>query len=797
MQCPECRFDNREGVKFCEECGEKMERICPGCGVIISSESKFCGECGHDLHQPQKSPQIDYQQPQSYTPKHLAEKILTTRSAIEGERKIVTVMFADVSGFTSLSEKLDPEDVHSIMDGCFKILMDEIHQCDGTINQFTGDGVMALFGAPLAYEDHARRACHAALSIRKAIGVYAKQMKTQYGIDFRMRFGLNSGLVVVGSIGDDLRMDYTAIGDTTNLASRMQGIAEPDSIVVSTSTYSAIAQTFELQPLGKVKVKGKKELVDTYELLREKTYRPRLGLERTINSDMVGRDNELHRLEIQILKAINGNGSIVNVIGEAGIGKSRLLAELKHHEAMKEVTILEGRSISIGKSLSFHPFVDLFKQWSGIRSDDPPDVSFTKLERAIMKVSADQSYEILPFVAKLLGIRVFGRHAERVKGIEGEALEKIIQKSVRELLSNASQITSLVIVMEDLHWADNSSIELLESIFRLAETTRIIFINVFRPGYKDTGDRIVNTLSTSSIFSINIVLDQLDDRQSEYLINQLLKGRKLPTLIFNKLVQRSGGNPFFIEEVVHSMIEEGALVLRNNVIDITDKINSTDIPNTIQDVLMARLDRLEEQTQVLIKVASVIGRSFFHRILSEVALTIKDIDIRLSSLSNAQLIRERFRLDELEYVFKHALVQETAYQSILQTTRKDLHLKVAQSIETIFREKLEEFFGQLAYHYSMGEDLPKAEEYLIRAGQEALTSSASSEAIHFFEEALQLFLKRQGDLTDPAKQAMLEKNIAIALYNRGQYSDSVNCFDKALTSCGEHLPKNTMSIMMW
>jgi class 3 adenylate cyclase len=268
MKCPKCSTDNAETRRFCRECGEKLSLKCPRCNFENLPEDKFCGECGCDLSQPIEVPTIDYSQPQSYTPKFLADKILTNRSTIEGERKLVTVLFADVANYTSISEKLDPEGVHQIMDGCFKILMDEIHKYEGTINQFTGDGLMALFGAPVALENHAQKACYASLAIQNATQQYSEKINQDYGVDFKMRVGLNSGPVIVGAIGDDLRMDYTAVGDTTNLASRIESLAEPGAILVSKKTYKIAKDFFEFEPMGKVQVKGKDEPQKTYQLIK-------------------------------------------------------------------------------------------------------------------------------------------------------------------------------------------------------------------------------------------------------------------------------------------------------------------------------------------------------------------------------------------------------------------------------------------------------------------------------------------------------------------------------------------------
>ena len=344
MKCSKCQFDNREEVKFCEKCGAKMELICPNCEAKIPLNREFCGECGHELRTPTKAPAIDLSRPQSYTPKFLADKILTSRSSIEGERKLLTVLFADVANFTSISEKLDPEDVHQIMDGCFKILMDEIHQYEGTINQFTGDGVMALFGAPVAHEDHAQRACYAALSIQKAIAEFGPKVQKDYGADFKMRIGLNSGPVIVGSIGDDLRMDYTAVGDTTNLASRIEGMAKAGTSLVSSHSHKLTRDFFEFQALGKVQVKGKEEPQEIFELIKAGAVNTRIGASVAKGlTRFVGRKNSIATLMDSYNKARSGSGHVVGVVGDAGVGKSRLLLEFKKQLLQGEFALFGGQ----------------------------------------------------------------------------------------------------------------------------------------------------------------------------------------------------------------------------------------------------------------------------------------------------------------------------------------------------------------------------------------------------------------------------------------------------------------------
>jgi class 3 adenylate cyclase/tetratricopeptide (TPR) repeat protein len=777
MKCPKCQHENPDGQKFCGECGHK---------ITLSST--------------QSSPALSFDEKiakiQRYLPEGLTEKVLSQKDKIEGERKQVTVMFCDMEGFTPLVETLGPEAAYSVMDQVYEILIHQVHDFEGTVNEMTGDGIMALFGAPIALEDAPQRALRSGLAIHREIAKFNEQ---KAGTDpIKMRIGIHTGPVVVGTLGNDLRVEFKAVGDTVNLASRMEGFAEPDTTYVTDDTFKLTKGLFRFEPLGERKVKGKTSAVSVYKLLssKEDVQRPRLGLERSIYSEMVGRDKELDQLELQAQKAVDGAGSIVNIMGEAGIGKSRLVAELKKCDVIKKVALFEGRAISTGRNLSFHPIIDLFKQWAQIGEDDSGTAAFRKLETAIKRVYPEEMHEVLPFVATLMGMKLSGRYAERVKGIEGEALEKLIMKNVRALLTKATELNPLVIVTEDLHWADTSSIELMESLFRLAETQRILFVNVFRPGSKETGDRIVETIRENfNKYYVEIGIQPLDERMSETLINNMLQIKGLQHAVIDQIVARADGNPFFIEEVVRSFIDEGAVVLKGGGFEVTEKIDQMVIPHTISDVLMARIDRLDEKTRDLVKVASVIGRSFFYRILKEMTKTIEDIDNRLSYLQEIQLFRERKRMEEVEYLFKHALAQEAAYESILLHIRQELHLKVADAIEKVFKERLHEFYGMLAYHYSQGENLDKAEEYMIKAGEEAMGSSASREALHYYQEALSLYLKKFGDTADPEKLAMLEKNIANALFNKGEFEDALDYFDSALRRWGIKLPRNKILML--
>jgi class 3 adenylate cyclase len=673
MKCPSCQHENPENAKFCNGCGQKLELNCPKCQKTNPPGSRFCNECGQALTALEATAPIDYNQPQSYTPKHLAQKILTTRSAIKGERKLVTVLFADVADFTKLSEKLDPEQVHEIMDGCFKILMDEIHRHEGTINQFTGDGVMALFGAPLAHEDHAQRACRAALAIQKAVGGYGEKIARDYGVEFKIRIGLNSGPVIVGAIGDDLRMDYTAVGDTTNLAARMESLARPGTVLISTNTRRLVKDYFELKALGEVPVKGKAAPQAVFELVRAGSAATRIeaaaakGLTR-----FVGRRNSMAAFMDAYEKVKSGTGQVVGVVGEAGVGKSRLLLEFRRRLPRGEVGYLEGRCIHFGSAMPYLPILDILKSYFEITEGESEPATRKRVREKILGLD-DKLFSILAPIFDLLSLKV---QDEKYLRLEPRVKREKLFEALRDLIVRGSQERPLVIAVEDLHWIDKTSEEFLDYLIGWLATVKIMLILLYRPEY-------THRWGSKSYFS-RIGLDQLTLTSSAELVKAILEGGETDPQLSELILNRAAGNPLFMEELTHSLIENGSIEIKDKRYILCCPPTDLKVPDTVQGIIAARIDRLEESLKRIMQVASVIGREFAFRLLQAISGMREDLKSQLLNLQGLELIYEKSLFPELEYIFKHALVQEVAYNSLLSTRRKEIHQRIGSAIEELY-----------------------------------------------------------------------------------------------------------------
>jgi class 3 adenylate cyclase len=707
----------------------------------------------------------------------------------EAERRFATVMFADIVGFTAMSEKMDPEDLTILMNLCFSMMENVIDGFGGVVDKFIGDCVMALFGVPVASENAAQRAVNAAIELKGQIVTFNNDhsLATPLGL----HVGINTGMVVAGDIGGNRKRDYTVMGETVNIASRLESASLEGQILVGPDTYSSTQHLFRFRELKNIPIKGKKAFLRVYELLsaHKSIHRKISTKQRKIFSQLIGRNSEISFMENRLMRLNKGSGGIINLVGEAGAGKTRIILELKNKSILKNCKIIEGRAVSIGKNLRYHLIIDLLRHLFGISEKETKSVSLCSIEKVIKPLLAEEAEEAMAFTALVMGLKIPERCRRRVTEVEGEAIEILIKKNIRQLFIKLSKNRPLVILLEDIHWADKSSTDLLESLFDLAKSKRVFFINLFRPIYSEFCDRLVNKEG----FSTDIKLQPLSEDACKTLIHNLLNKNPLPGYVKEKILAAGSGNPFFIEEVLRSLIDCGIIIYKNESFQFAGGINKVDIPQKISDVLMERIDMLDKTTRDIVRTASVIGKSFFYSIIKEVAGKGEDILDSLKKLQTSQFITKKIKKDGLEYGFNHELLREAAYKSILHQTKKEIHLKTAKAIESVFYDRLREFYGMLSYHYSRAGVPEMAENYMVKAGKEALRAGASNEALYYYKKALAIYLDKFGNAADPDKKAYLEKNIAFSLFSKGQHTEAAAYYKKILSHHGKALVENRVA----
>jgi len=755
--CARCQTENPLQAKFCQECAAPLVTRCTSCGGQLPPTAKFCPECAHPVSVPAAG-QPRFASPETYTPKHLAEKILTSSSALVGERKQVTVLFVDVSGFTSLSSRLDPEDVHGVMSRAFELMLGEVHRYEGTVNQFLGDGIMALFGAPIAHEDHARRAVHAALGIARALESYQRELAPR-GITFRARQGLNTGLVVVGAIGSDLRMDYTAVGDTTNVAARMQQAAEPGRVTIAEATYRLVHGYFETRSLGALRVKGKPEPLPAWEVLGGREARTRLEIEADRGlTPFVGRARELDLLVDAFERARAGQGQVALLVGEPGIGKSRLLLELRRRIG-ETAAWQEGHCLSYGKAMAFHPLVDMVRRQVGIVESDAEAAIVAKIERAVTEAGADLA-DTTPYLRGLLSVDPGNAEVRAMSPVQrrGETLE-----ALRRLLVRAAERHPQVLVIEDLHWIDSASEQFLAALVDTVPALRALLVFTYRPGYANPfGERSYVT---------RIVPATLNAEESARMAAAVLAADALPADLYALIAAKAEGNPFYVEELVKSLEETNALRRRGGRLELTRPVSEVAVPGSVQDVIAARIDRLAEAPKRTLQLAAVIGREFTLRLVDRLAEIRDHAAERLRDLTALELILERRRFPELAYMFKHALTQDVAYASLLVQRRKELHNLIGRAIEELYADRLAEHYEVLAHHFSHAEDWVRALDYLLKAAEKAGQAFGLRQALELQEQALEA-AGRLGEQVPTTTLMAIHRTRADLLFAVGEFRRS-------------------------
>jgi len=708
MKCSHCGHTNPERARFCLECGTPVTRGCASCGTELPSGAKFCLECGIAVAgaTPKAStaaaPERDML---SYTPKHLADKILQSRSALEGERKQVTVLFADVKGSMELAAQLDPEEWHSILERFFAILTEGVHRFEGTVNQYTGDGIMALFGAPIAHEDHAQRACYAALHMRDALREFSREIRRAHGLDFSTRMGLNSGDVIVGRIGDDLRMDYTAQGHTVGLAQRMESLAEPNACFMTDATAALVAGYFALDNLGEFTLKGSSEPVRVHSLIGAGLARSRFDISRARGlSRFVGRAADIRTLEDALAQGASGTGQVIGVVADAGTGKSRLCFEFLESCRARGMQVYEARAVAHGRNIALLPILELFRAYFGITTQD--DDRTTREKIAGRMVLLDTAFaDSLPLLFDFLGVA----DPQRPVGtLDPEVRQRQLLAVLRQVIQSVSVTQPVVTLIEDLHWLDAASGEFLANMVEAqAESKNLLLLN-FRPEY--------HAPWMQKSWYRQIPLTPLGRAEIGDLLTSVLGGDASIAALAAPVHQRTGGNPFFAEEIAQTLIESGHLEGTRGNYRLLKPIESLAVPATVQALLAARIDRLAEREKGLLQTAAVIGKDFSEPLLTAVAgVSAEDLKAAITELRRAEFLHELSIYPVAEYTFKHPLTQEVALGSQLKERRRTVHAAVARAIELQDAARLDERSPLLAQHWEEAGEALIAARWHLRA----------------------------------------------------------------------------------
>jgi class 3 adenylate cyclase/tetratricopeptide (TPR) repeat protein len=716
---------------FCGRCGTKLSPRCPHCDFENPPGFAFCGKCGANLsesvpaaHSPSRTggtPRL-----QTSIPAHLAEKILTSRAALKGERKQVAVLFADLKDSTELIHGLDPEAAQQLLDPALQLMMDAVHRYEGTVNQVLGDGIMALFGAPIALEDHAMRACYAALAMQAAMQPYTEDVRRTRGFELRMRVGLNAGEVVVRAIGNDLQMDYSAVGETTVLAARMEQMATPGSIRLTAGTLGLVEGLVRVNALGPVPIKGLPDPVEVFDLVGASALRGRLqasaarGLTR-----FVGRQHELETLTQALEQASAGHGQVVALIGEAGVGKSRLVYEVVLSHRTQDWLVLESASVSYGKATAYFPVIDLLKRYAHVEDGDDTRTIRAKVTGQVLTLDAALQ-EALP---ALLGLLDALPDDSPFLTLDPPQRRQRTLDALKRLLLRETQEQPLLLVFEDLHWIDTETQALLDSLIESLPTVRLLLLVNYRPEYQHGWG--------SKTYYTQVRLDPLPPASADELLQALLGDGSSLEPLKRLLIECTEGNPFFLEESVHALVETGVLVGVPSAYYLAQALPAIQVPATVRAVLAARIDRLPPEKKRLLQTAAVIGTEVPFALLQAIAgLPETALHHGLAHLQAAEFLYEMRIFPDHVYTFKHALTHEVAYSSPLQERRRGLHARIVEALEALAADRVAESVERLAHHALRGEVWDKALVYCRQAGEKALARSAYREAVGSFEQAL-------------------------------------------------------------
>jgi class 3 adenylate cyclase/predicted ATPase len=722
MRCSKCGFENPDGMKFCGQCTAPLALVCPKCRFENPPGFKFCGQCTTPLSasEVKAAPSIRMSE--------AAEDV----AAVDGERKTVTALFADIKGSTELMRDLDPEEARAIVDPVLQLMMAAVHRYGGYVAQSTGDGIFALFGAPVAHEDHPQRAVHAALAMQEELHRYAERLRVEGKIPVEARVGVSTGEVVVRTIETGGHTEYTPVGHVTNLAARMQTAAPAGSIAASEATQRLCEGYFEFRALGPRAVKGLSAPVEVYEVIRAGPLRTHFQLAaRRGLTRFVGREREMQAIACALEQARAGHGQIVAAVGEAGAGKSRLMYEFKA-TIPDGYKVLEAYSVSHGEASAWLPVIELLYDYFGIEDADDKAQRRDKIERRLGALDPALK-DALPLLHTLMGLH---EGPDPIAQMDAPIKRRRTLDAIKRIIVRESLNQPIVVILEDLHWIDSETQALLDLLADSIANARVLLLVNYRPEYR-------HEWGNKSHY-VQIGLKPLGRESAEELLTALLKDAIELRPLKRLIIEKTEGNPFFIEEMVQALFDEGALV-RNGTVKVARSLSQLRLPLTVQGVLAARIDRLPAEQKELLQTLAVIGRKSPLGLIRKVADKAEpQLERMLADLRTAEFIYEQPVLTDAEYIFKHALTQEVAYNSLLIGRRKLLHERAGQALESMFAEQLDDHLGELAHHFSRSDNVSKAVEYLGRAGRQALQRSAHTAAIGSLEEAIDLLPSPDG-----------------------------------------------------
>jgi len=765
MKCPKCQFENRERAKFCRKCGHKFELTCPECGTKIIADSKFCDECGYNFKAAKET-----------SDKILETEILPFPSSEEktscdftstvGERKHVTVLFSDLSGYTAMSEKLDPEELKEIMSRVFGEIAQVVTKYEGFIEKYVGDAVLAIFGVPKAHEDDPVRAIRAAREIHELVEAISPEVEKRIEQSISMHTGINTGLVVTGEV-DMEKGTHGVAGDTINVASRLSSLAKVSEIIVGQYTYQQSEGYFNFQVLEPTQVKGKAEPVQIYKVVSAKEKPVTMHRLSGMRADLIGRKVEVAQLEKAVEKLRKGKGGIFSICGDAGNGKSRLVEEFKATLDLQDIQWFEGHAYAYSQNIPYFPLIDLLNRVFQIEEGDPQEKVREKVESAIENLVGKKG-GIVPYVGGLYSLNY-----PEVEDVSPEFWKSRLQEATLNIISVLTQKAPTVFFLEDLHWADPSFVELLRYVLLEIRQPAIVLC-VYRPEFN-----LFTSPQLSHIGNIyqEIRLKDLSPSEAQIMLESLLKTDSLPT-DFRRVVQdKAEGNPFYLEELVNSLIESEKLIRDNGSWKVTGPISETDISSPIHGVISGRLDRLEKETKRILQEASVIGKVFLYEILKRITEFKHDIDQYLRGLERLDLIRTRSLQPELEYIFKHALTQEVVYNGLLKKERREIHERIGQVMEQLFQNRLSEFYETLSYHFKQGQSVLKAVHYLMMSGEKSLKRYAVEESHQYYKEAFELIANKTSKSKEEQKILIeILNKWSLVFYYRGDFKELTELF---------------------